>query len=207
MAYVTIDDFKLYAGHDDFDTDDTLVPALIARAQEVIDNYCGRTFEESATVGINDSDGWVERKFDYLEDVDGYELFFDRDICAIGVVTNGDSDGTAISSDNYVTNPRNDTPYYSIKIKSSTTDDWTYVDDPEDAITVSGVWAYSTDAPDAIKHACLRLTNWMYKQREAELDADRPAVTPHGFTVMPAAIPSDIRTILDPFVRRRVHGF
>jgi hypothetical protein len=207
MAYVTIDDFKAYAGHDDYDTDDTLVPALIARAQGVIDNYCGRTFEGSTSVGTTGSDGWVERNFDYSLDVDGYELLFDRDICEIGVVSNGDSDSTAISSDNYVTNPRNDTPYYSIKIKSSTTDSWTYADDPEDAITVSGVWAWSLTAPDPIKQATLRLTNWFYKQRVAELDADRPAVTPHGFTVMPAKIPADVVSIIEPYRKKRVYGF
>lgn len=206
MAYVTIDDFKLYAKHPDLDTDDTLVPALIARAQGIIDNYCGRTFETSSDVGTATSDGWVSRSFDYSSDIDGYTLYFDRDICLIGDVTNGDSDSTVISSDNYVTEPRNDAPYYAITLKSSSTDLWTYTNDVEDAITVSGVWAYSQTAPDDIKHATLRLTNWMYKQRLAELDADRPVTTQYGFAVMPASWPKDFKDTLEPYVRRKLYG-
>lgn len=205
MAYATVDDYILYAKHPNMATDDSLVTELLAQSQGVIDNYTGRTFEaDSDTVGS--SDVYATRYFDALEDVEGYELFFDRDVCEIGKVSNGDSDSTEISSDNYVTNPRNDTPYYSIKIKGSTSDYWTYASDPENAITVTGIWAYSKTAPDVIKHATLRLTNWFYKQREAELDADRPVVTQFGFAVMPSSLPSDVTVMLAPYKRIRTYG-
>jgi hypothetical protein len=206
MAYITIDEYIAYANHPNLATDDSTVLALIAQAQQVIDDYCGRTFEaDSDTVGS--SNAYLTRKFDAEADIEGQELFFDRDLCEINEILNGDTDSTEISSDNYVTNPRNDVPYYSVRIKDSTSDYWTYATDPEDAISVSGIWAFSKTANNSIKQAMLRLVNWFYKQREAELDADRPVVTQFGFAVMPSSLPSDVKIILDPYKRIDIYGF
>ena len=202
MAYATVDDFILYGKHTSMSSNDALVTALLAQSQDAIDDYCKRTFEaDSDTVGS--SSAYMTRYFDAIADVEGSELFLDRDLCEINTVI---SDTNTVTSDNYVTNPRNDAPFYSIKILGSSSDSWTYTTDPENAISVSGIWAYSKTAPPIVKYATLRLTNWFYKQRVADLDADRPIQTQYGFAVMPSAWPADVKQALDPLRRNSVYG-
>lgn len=201
MAYVASTDFTEYANHPNADSDDlALFDNLIARAQSVVEQVTGRVFQsDSADAGIGSTNAPVSRTFDADCDVDGAYLWLDRDLAEIVSITNGD--GSTVPSSNYVTDPRNDPPFFRIKLLTSGGDLWTWSTDVENAITVSGVWAYSLTPPDDIKHAVLRLTNWMYKQRTADFDADRPAITDIGVTIMPAQLPADIMAILRPYKR------
>lgn len=192
--YITLQNLKDYA---DFgtSTDDSLLNDLISRAESIIESYTGRKFAASGITG---------RYFDALEDVDEYTLYLDQDLAGITVIVNGD--GTEISSNEYVTEPRNETPYYGIKIKASTCKYWTYSIDPENSILVSGYWGYSQTPPEDIQHATIRLASWLYNQRETSLDADRPMVTPEGVTILPAKLPTDILTILNKYKKVHVVG-
>lgn len=210
MAYASLADVISYGGFssDSSDNwtagDETLVTNLLTRAEQMIDTYCGRSFAaDSDKALVGSSDGYVTRKFDALEDVDGFYLDLDRDLCEIGTITNGDS--AALSSSDYVTEPRNETPYFAIKLRSSTGIYWTYSTDAEDAISVSGIWAYSKTVPTDITHATIRLASWMYKQRvNTDADLDRPLLTGDGVTIMPSVIPADVRSILAPYRRLKV---
>jgi hypothetical protein len=62
----------------------------------------------------------------------------------------------------------------------------------EDPTTVVGHWAYSMTTPASIEQACLRLATSMYPQVSA---------TGERFNPM---IPSDVKSILDPFRRRQM---
>ena len=55
--------------------------------------------------------------------------------------------------------------------------------------------------PALILQMSLRLALWLYKQRTAKSDIDRPAVTADGVTVLPMALPEDVKTMLS-LVRR-----
>lgn len=189
MAYTTVSLLKTYLGATT-SNDDTLLTALIARAQAIIDAYCQRTFEASAN---------TSKTFDADRDTDGAWLYLDEDLASINTVTNGDGDVLTASTE-YMTEPRNRTPYFAIKLISQSGLSWTWTTAPENAITISGKWAYSTTAPDDIVHATLRLAAYLYRQRDNAADLDRPVYVGNA-TILPAQLPSDIKTILAPYRR------
>ena len=190
MAYCGVDELKEYLGIESA-TDEPMLLTLLAAAQRTIDSYCARTFEATAD---------TVRTFDSQRDVDGYTLTVDADLCAITSIVNGD--GTTISNSHYVTEPRNETPYYAIRLKASAGKVWTstVAGDSENAITVTGKWAYSTSAPSDIAHVCKRLAAYIYRQKDNAGDLDR-AVIAGNSTILPAQIPSDIRLMLTPYKR------
>ena len=188
MAYVTAALVRAYLGTTSTG-DDTLIAALCTRAQAAIDRYCNRTFEAAA-----DS----TRYFDAIgPHIDGPTLYLDRDLCAITTVTNGD--GVAVGSTQYVTLPRNDTPYHGLRIKTSAGKVWTYSTDWEKAIAITGKWAYSATAPDDIVQAAVRLAAFYYRQKDAALQ-DVTAIEA-GVVVQPVAIPMDVQALLRPYKR------
>lgn len=189
MAYCSLAQLKTYVGATDND-DDALLTDCITRAEAVIDRATKRTFEASA-----DS----TRTFDAQQDVAGRTLYLDADLCAITSITNGD--GAAITALQVVSEPRNHAPYYALTLKASTGLAWTYETDPEDAISVTGRWAYSTTPPADIEQACVRLAAWLYRQKDSSSDLDRPMVSMDGATLLPAQIPADVQRMLQPYVR------
>lgn len=192
-AYCTSAEVRTYLGISSTG-DDALITALIARAQAAIDLHTHRTFSSTA-----DS----TRSFTVGEDTEGRLLWFDEDIVSITTVTtNADaSTGTTVSSTEYITMPRNRTPYYGLKIKSSVDKDWTFTNDPESGITVAGKWAYSTTPPDDVKHACIRLSSYYYQQKDAQV-FDVTAIPDAGVITLPQGIPSDVKIILEPYIKR-----
>ena len=188
MAYTTVEKVKEYLGITE-EADDALLFGLIEAAQKAIDLHTRRTFEASAD---------TTRYFDYsTEYVDGYDLWLDEDLCAITTVTNGDS--TAITSAQYTTVPRNDTPYYLIRILSDSGVYWTYSDEWMDAISVAGRWAYSTTAPNDVAQACVRLASFYYRQKDSPL-TDVTAIEA-GTVISTPGMPQDVRMILSPYVK------
>jgi len=190
MAYCTTAQVKTYLSISG-SGDDSLLADLISRAESLINRYTHRTFEAAA-----DSD----RTFDALRDVEGQVLYLDEDLAAITTVTNGDSANTVITSGQYTTEPRNTTPYYALRILDSSGLAWEYDSDPEDAITITGRWAYSTTAPTDIEHACIALTAWLYRRRSSiGNDSDRALATGDGVVILPGRIPQDIKSVLDVY--------
>lgn len=190
MAYCTKAQVKAYLDISGTGDDD-LIDALIARAQKVIDSYTGQTFEASTN---------TTREFSVLDDVEGRILWLDKALCSINSITNGD--GTTVSSGDYSTRPRNNTPYYQIVLDANSGVVWQYSDDPdENTISVSGKWAYSASAPEDIVHATVKLTGVLYRQRAPDVEADRPILA-SGVWIMPANLPADVLRILEVYKRR-----
>lgn len=190
MAYTDVTSVKQYLKISSSD-DDTLLAAFVARAQQMVDVYTGRTFEASTN---------TSRYFDCTRPtVDGRTLYLDRDLCSINSITNGD--GSTIASTYYVTEPRNDTPYYAITLKASSGYSWTFTDDPENAITISGKWAYSASAPVDIAQATVRLAGWLYRQRDNKTFGTE-AFPEVGMVVTPDSFPRDVSMILNPYRKR-----
>lgn len=193
MAYAALTDLRAYLKLATGDTgDDTLLTALLARAQAAIDAYCMRTFEASTN---------TSKYLDAVADVQGRTLLIPRslDLCSINTITNGD--GTTVSSDDYVTEPRNAGPYWGITLKASSGLSWTYTDDPENAITISGKWAYSASAPADVVQATIRLAAYMYRQKDAGT-YDVTAFPEAGVMTIPQGVPRDVLRLLAPYVRR-----
>jgi hypothetical protein len=192
MPYTDLTTLKQYLSITSAD-DDALLTALIARAQTLIDTAAARTFEAAA-----DS----TRRFDAIRDVtgDGQMLFLDDDLCQVTTVINGD--GTTIPAADYVTEPRRRPPYYALRLKPSAGLAWTYSGDAENAITVTGRWAYSPTAPADIAHACVRLAAHLYRQKDTQ---SAPLSSPHqsadGVLMLPAQLPADVAQMLIPYRR------
>lgn len=188
--YLSTADLKVYLGIAAGETgDDTLLASILTRTQAIIDAYCRRTFEASTN---------TDRTFDAVRDVSGRLLYLDEDLAAINSITNGDS--TTVDSSDYTTEPRNRTPYYAIRLLTSSNVAWTYTDNPEDAITVSGKWAYSETAPADIVHATARLAAYLYRQKDNSLDLDRTVIAGDA-TILPVSLPSDLKRLLAPYRR------
>jgi len=196
MAYADITLFKVYRGmststSSTASVDDTVIQHCLNAAQAQVDRYTHRTFEASTTAA---------RYFDAIEDVDGRTLYIDGDLAGIDSVTNGD--GTALTSTSYVTTPVNGTPYRQIRIRSGSSNAWTYNTEPENAITVVGYWAYSTAAPADIQQATLRLANYMYAQKDAGT-FDVTVYPEAGAITVPQGLPRDVQEMLAPYRKIR----
>lgn len=187
MAYATLAELKEYAGIDTSGVDDTLLTDLLDRAKGIIDRYTGRTFEAASD---------TTRYFDAMRDVKGRRLLLDEDLCAITTLTNGDA--AVITSFDYVTEPRNRAPWFAITLKSGSSVLWTYTDDYENAISISGKWAYSVTPPTEIKGTCIRLAHYLYHQKDNAGELDR-AVIAGNATILPVQIPADIKMVLEPY--------
>lgn len=191
MAYTNTTDVKAYAGVDG-SGDDAVIGDLIAQAQAIIERACrGRVFEASAD---------TTRKFHAVEDVDGPVLHLDADLCQITSITNGD--GTAVTSAQYTTLPANLTPWYAIRLKDSSGVAWTYTDDPDEAISITGRWAWSVTAPADVEFATLRLAAFLYRQRDTSGgDNDRPIMSNSGAILLPSQLPKDVQDLMRPYWR------
>ena len=187
MAYSTIADITAYLGIDESTADDGLLLQLLTRAQAAIDSMCNRTFEVSAD---------TVRYYDWRA-VNGYMLHLDADLCAITSVVNGD--GVTIAGTEYTTEPRNVTPWHALRMRSASIHAW---DGVTGDIAVTGKWAYSTTAPADVAHATVRLVAWMYRQKD-NTGNDAPVIA-GDITILPSRIPSDVESMLAPYVRRYV---
>lgn len=196
MSYISLSDVKAYINITSTD-DDTLLTALIASAQKMIDAHTARTFEAAG-----DTTRYLSIR-ETLEagDAEGRRtVIVPWDLCTITTVTNGDA--VVVAGADYFTRPRNSTPYYAIVLRLNSDVAWTYEDDPDDAIAVLGRWAYSTSAPEDVQLACKRLTAYLYKQRDNLDELDRPIASGDGMMLLPGRLPKDVKDILAPYRKR-----
>lgn len=188
MAYVSLADLKSYLGITNT-TDDAVLIGMIAAAQAGIDSWCGRTFEAAAD---------TTKYMDAADDVDGAWLYLPDDLAQITTVTNGDA--TTVTTADYVTQPRNRAPYYALKLKASSDVAWTYSTTPENAIGITGRWAYSVTPPADIVQACRRYAAYLYRQRDASV-FDVTAQVDIGLITIPQGIPADVEKLLNAYRR------
>jgi hypothetical protein len=115
----------------------SFVLGLIREVSGIINARAGRQFAPIVAT----------RYFDAIRDVDGLNLLIDKDLLAITSATNGD--GVVITAGQRTTLPKNLTPYHAIRLLSSAGVSWTYATDPDDAISVAGIWGYHDDYANA----------------------------------------------------------
>jgi len=153
----------------------------IAEAQAILEARMGMRWE-----ALQDS----TRYFDPIANTYHGVLYLGMDIAQITTVTNGD--GTVISGAQYIVHPSYGPPYQAIKLRGSSGVQWAYVDDPYDAIAITGRWAYSVTAPPVVKRSCRRLAAWLYRQKDTGIEVDRIIYAADGSTIMPASFPRDV---------------
>jgi len=154
MAYTTLSDVKTYLGIASANTDDdALLTDLLGTAQAMVDAHCGRTFEASS-----ETTRYLDACY---PTVIGRVLYLDRDLCAVSSVANGD--GSIIASTDYRMRPAAP-PYQTIQLTIASGLTWTFTGDPWQAIEITGKWAYSASAPDAVVTATKAVAKWLYSQ-------------------------------------------
>jgi hypothetical protein len=194
MTYVTVAELKTernIVGSGD----DSIVAAAVDDAKAYIDSYCHRTFEGNVS----------SRTFDAAADVEGSFLWVygAGDLSSISSITNGNGDTVAGSA--YTTQPRNAVargkPIIGIHLKQNSSVYWRTADNgvPEDAITVSGVWAYSNTPPADIARAAKMLAFFYYDQRMSS--GGEIAVIPGVSVKIPTGIPAAVKQILANYIR------
>ena len=190
-AYTTVEAVKTYLAISG-GADDVVLYDCVTRAQAYIEAETQRVFSHAAT--------GVARYFTPGRDTDGATLWLDADLCAITSITNGD--GATIVASKYTMEPRNVTPWYAIRLLGSSGISWTWLTDPDGAITVTGKWAYSATPPNDIVQATIRLASFYYRQREQKQFATEsfPSV---GVVVTPGSLPKDVTQTIAKY--RRVY--
>lgn len=203
MAYCTLSDVRAYLKFDASETgDDAIISGLIPHAKAIIDTYCRTTFEASSdSVRYFDAPYFLTIEsvlFPRLSNSVGEEartLNFDTWCSQITSVVNGD--GVTIPSTEYVKNPRNATPFYGIALKQSSNYAWDYTTSPENAIAITGRWAYSITVPDTIHESAIELTAHLYTQRLTI--GTESGIGDDGVTLTPRGIPATVLAYLTPY--------
>lgn len=192
-AVVSLAQLKAYLGITEA-TDDDLLTALLARADQAVETYCSRKFTWTGDA--------TTRYFTVGKDTVGRVLYFDEDCCAISsIITdadNADGGDTLTANTDYITLPRNITPYHAVKLLGSSDYSWTYSDDPEMGIEVTGKWSYSETPDYDIAQATIRLAGYYYKLKDAQV-FDTTVVPDAGIMMIPKGIPADVKMLLDPY--------
>lgn len=198
MAYVTLTEVKQLIGRnlDNNTKEDDLLNDLIARVQDAIDAYCSGRTRKRTFEAIGDT----VRTFNALGDVIGTTLFLHADLAQ--TPTTVSNNGTPVLSANYkllCDAPPHNAPYTRIKLLSS---EWAYTSTPEDAISITGRFAYSVTAPEDVKQAAVRLITAVFRQRDSLSNVDRATVSMDGTLFMPDGMPKDVCDLLEPYVIR-----
>ena len=187
MAYATLVQLKAYLGISTI-ADDALLSEELDRATADIEVYTGRVFVAASATR------YITRE--YLAS-DGLTLWTDGQFVAITGLLNGDTDQTAIAATEYSTVPRNaGPPYYAIKLHLASTVYWQWATDVD--VEVTATWGWSAAALGNIEHACIRLTGYYYRQKDAQV-FDVTAQPDAGIITIPQGIPADVKRILKPY--------
>jgi hypothetical protein len=174
--------------------DDALIASLITRASIMIDNHCGRWFSAKTMTRSYDAVGYH---------ITGRLLLLDADLLTVTTIINGD--GMNISPMAVLLRPINWPPYFGISLTQSSGLHWTYLDDPEGAISISGTWGYDAVTPEPVVQAAIRLASWLYRQRDTGAEpVAEPQPDARGVIRPPAHLPVDITQMLMPYIRTRI---
>ena len=180
MAYTTLAEVKTFcqvtvAG------DDTLLTAILASAEEVVENYTQRVFDAAA-----DSIQTFTRLSSVPNRFDGQKLYFFTELAATAT--------SITDTPTVIYLPENGPPYYGCMITAGT---WAYP-----TVSITGKWGYSTAPPADVELAVWRICKWLYDMRHST--SGEMVVTPEGQVLIPEGLPSDIKVLLNPYRKVRV---
>ena len=180
MSYCTLQQLKQDMNINEVN-DDALLRLIITHVDALIDSHYGFSWQAPSADST--------RTFDAVTDVDGATLYVDTWLGSITTVTNGD--GVVVTSSQYVTEPRNQAPYYALKLRSDASLGWTYSTYHEGAISIAGKWYYA-DANGllVLGRVAIALSRWIYRQKNTSNDLDRPLISPGGVVIMPQTLPA-----------------
>lgn len=118
--------------------DDAFLKSCITQASAMMTAHCNRVFVPFVSSFTFDARG---------QHVGPYHLDVSEDLLEVSALTNGD--GAAIAGSAFVLRPSNVFPKWRVHLKQSSGIAFTYSDDWEDAITLSGTFGFHEDYPRA----------------------------------------------------------
>ena len=186
MAYTDLATLKTYLGTAKT-TDDALLATCLNRAIAGFDAHFNSRFEAETLT-----------RYYTAADIYRGQLWLDKPLLTVTSLTNGDADGTLITSADYVLEPRNTTPYWRIKLKS-TADGWQFGTDGE--IILVGTWGHTATAPNDVVQAVLRLSAYLYRQKDSQI-FETTAIPELGVLTIPTGIPRDVMSIIETLQHR-----
>lgn len=186
MEYTTVGAVKSYGEFTDSDSDD-LLNGLILSASRIIDQYCMRVFAVA-----DETKRTFRRSRRYDDPFNGPLMILDEDLAEDASLI-ADPDDAAWSPVVFYLQ-ENKPPFWAIELDEDT---WPLV------VEVTGYWGYSKTHPPDIEIACLRLVKWLYDLKDTT-KGSIPVVTPEGKVLLPEGLPSDVRAILNTYVRMQV---
>lgn len=184
MTYATITELRQYLDISST-SDDALLTALLARATALIDRHTGITFQAPA-----DTVRYVAPHYAHNETLWLPPRWMLAQP-ATTVVTPAGASVPPAALRYYPPEP----PYVALRIIDTS---YSWRDGTED-IVITGRWAWSVSPPADIVHATIRLAAWLYRQRSASGEGDRPTVADGGLVVLPMRLPRDIEQVLAPY--------
>jgi hypothetical protein len=181
MSYATLADLKSYLDISSA-SDDALLTALLQRATALIDRRTGVTFQAATDTTRTLAPQYAHERTLWLPP---------RWMLAQAATTIVSPAGVTIPASAVCYHPP-DAPYVAIRL-IDTAYSW---HDGTDDISITGRWGWSVTPPADIVHATIRLAAWLYRQRSASSDLDRPTVADGGLVVLPLRLPRDIEQLL-----------
>lgn len=187
--YDWLNQIRRYAGVEGT-TDDALLFECLGRATSQITQYVRRDLYGTlqGTVGYS---RWVVK-------MQGPALYLDRDLYALGSITNGD--GQNIPAGSVWLEPKEGPPYRIVRLKSTYV--WTWNTDAE--VQIVGGWGYGTQAPQDIEQATIRYASYLFRQKDVGV-TDTSGYEASGEVQYTSGMPADVRWILSPY-RSRTGG-
>jgi hypothetical protein len=187
-GYPHFQDVKHYLNIDN-SANDALIVATLKRAIATFENMCGRTFlPKTSSLFLNADDEQV---------IDSKTLFL-REGNLLEITTLKIDNITVPSAQYYLVGAQ---PHYAVRLKSTSTFSFNdFSESPEQTIEITGTWGFSTEVPEDVFGAIVRLTAWLYQQKDNAMERDRPIAMSNAM-ILPSALPSDVEAI-SKFYRR-----
>lgn len=205
MAYVSLADMLGYLNVQTTPSpaQQALLQSDLAAAQTEIERYCHRRFEAPAdqTRSYDATDLQEERRryghqfsWDTVPfHVNQQVLVVHDDLLSITTLTNGD--GTVIPSGGYVLLPRNAPAQGEPYAKLALTSAYAWQLGQDQVLQITGRFAWSLTAPDAIVVATKMLAAYYWHQRDAQ--TSDVIQLPDGSIQVPKGFPANVKLLLD----------
>ena len=188
-GYTTLEDYKIYAKVASEDSgDEELLESIIEAASRFIDTQSGRTF-------------YARTETRNYSVPTGRTLKVDDDLLTISEdgLTNGD--GNTIADTEYHLIPKNVSPKYAIKLKSTSAIRWLSDNSGgfEYVISVAGTWGWIASAPANINIACKQIVKQYEDKRLGQGVEGTATITGAGVVITPAGVPTSAMQIINSY--------
>lgn len=181
--YCTVTSVKMRLSITNTD-DDAILAEIVSEVSAWMDSHCNRPL-------YRDTD--ETRYFDPLNDVWGTLLVLDGGLSAVTSVTVG---GTLWASSDYITIPRNRTPYYEMRTARNTSKSWGNGDNSEDSIVIAGRWCMIPSTSDSryklLQGAAVALSMYVYREKDAGNTGDVVGILDAGLMTIDNGFPSGV---------------